>query len=95
MEQDRGEWELEILDLKVNDPPITYTVTFYGTVNDHVIELSFELPTTIVRSTVADWAHSEINAQYWEFPRTHPIVNFAIRNSEMGVHNPNTCFVRN
>lgn len=91
MTQESGEWELEVLSVTLNDPPITYTVKFYGTVNGDVIELSFELPTTIVRSTVANWAYTEINAQYWEFPRTHPIVNFAVRNSRVGVYSHPNC----
>jgi hypothetical protein len=91
MEHESGEWELKVLSVNLNDPPVTYTVKFYGAMNGHTIDLSFELPTTIVRRTVENWARTEINAQYWEFPRTHPIVNFAIRNSRVDVHNPSRC----
>jgi hypothetical protein len=47
MEHESGEWELKVLSVSLNDPPITYTVKFYGAVNGHTIDLSFELPTTI------------------------------------------------
>ena len=58
MGQEATEWELKILDVALNDPPITYTVKFFGCINSHMIHLTFELPTTVVR-TVADWAPTE------------------------------------
>lgn len=91
MEQERVELELEVLDVVLNDPSITYTVQFFGTMNGHMIVLKFKLPTTIVIRTVTSWAQTDLGAQFWVFPRTHPIVRFAVRNTKVDVHNPAHC----
>lgn len=91
MQQERVKLELEVLDVVLNDPPITYTVRFYGSMSGHMIVLKFELPTTIVIRTVASWAQTELGARLWVFPRTHPIVRFAVQNTKVDVHDPALC----
>lgn len=91
MEQERTEWNLQVLDVVLNDPPITYTVQFFGFIESHMIQLTFELPTTISLRTMAAWAPNEIRARFWKFPRTHPIVIFAVENMNVVVHNPHSC----
>ena len=63
MQQELFESELEVLDVVLNDPPITYTARFYGSMNGHMIVLKYELPTTIVIHTVASWAQTDRGAQ--------------------------------
>lgn len=85
MDHEPTEWHLEVLDVALNDPPVTYTVKFVGHIEGHMIQLTFELPTTIKRKTVIDWAPYEIRARLWVFSRTHPIVRFAIQNTNAEV----------